>query len=97
MSSFVLSLCCLRRATADLGSLSVSALRLLGPISLQHRNELIRHLSGWDYRPYSLSQEDLFRCNCLMFEATLAIEGIWELEIDCSQSHPSSACMICSL
>ena len=61
--------------------------RLLAPISPQHRNELIRHLAGWDYKPYALSQEDLFRCNCLMFEATLSIEGIWELDIDCGQSE----------
>lgn len=59
-----------------------SLLSVLGPIPLQQRNELINHLAGWSYRPYVLSQDDLFRCNCLLFEATLSIEGIWELDID---------------
>ncbi|KAL7412578.1 hypothetical protein BDY24DRAFT_341660 [Mrakia frigida] len=54
--------------------LPFSLLSVLGPIPLQQRNELINHLAGWSYRPYVLSQDDLFRCNCLLFEATLSIE-----------------------
>ena len=61
---------------------------ILGPIPLQRRNELINHLAGWSYRPYVLSQDDLYRCNCLLFEATLSIEGIWEMDID-QGSFPS--------
>lgn len=55
---------------------------LLGPMDPETRTELIRKLSGWNFKPYELSEDDLFRTTCILFEGVLTVEGIWDLGID---------------
>jgi hypothetical protein len=51
------------------------------PISAEHREALIRSLASWEFKPHLLSDEDLFHCACLLFEAVLSIHGLSELGV----------------
>lgn len=51
------------------------------PISRDERVRLVSALTTWDFRPHLLSQTDLYRIACLVFEVALHIEGISELGI----------------
>lgn len=55
--------------------------RFSAPISKEHRSRLIRHLSTWDFEPHRLSEADLYRSVCLVFEAVFSIEGLRQLNI----------------
>lgn len=56
-------------------------------IALTHedRIRLVAALSTWDFHPHGLSELDLFRCACLLFEAVLRIDGLAELGIQPDQ------------
>lgn len=38
-------------------------------------------MSTWGFQPHKLSGDDLYHCSCILFEATLTMEGLWELNI----------------
>lgn len=38
-------------------------------------------MSTWNFQPHKLSADDLYHCSCILFEATLSMEGLWELDI----------------
>lgn len=62
------------------------------PLDETRRIELIREMSTWNFQPHKLSVDDLYHCTCILFEATLSMEGLWELEIPLGEfsSRPSS-------
>ncbi|CDZ96330.1 hd-domain pdease-like protein [Phaffia rhodozyma] len=64
------------------GADKVADLELLGPMNQDTRTRLIEKLSGWDFKPYELSGDDLYRTTCILFEAVLMTEGVWDLGID---------------
>lgn len=60
---------------------------LAAPLSREDRVHLVECLSTWDFKPHKLSQADLYHVACLIFEATLHIEGIVDLGIDYGESR----------
>lgn len=44
------------------------------------------HMSSWHFEPHKLSAQDVHHCSCILFEATLMIEGLWELDIPLCES-----------
>lgn len=54
---------------------------MAAPISRDDRVRLVTALNTWDFRPHLLSQADLYRVACLVFEAALHVEGIADLGI----------------
>jgi hypothetical protein len=53
------------------------------------RSKLVHAMSTWSFKPYELTEEELYHCSCLIFEAALSIEGLHELEIDQGTFLPS--------
>lgn len=47
-------------------------------------------MSTWSFKPYQLSEDELYHCSCLIFEAVLSIEGLFELAIDQGVSDVST-------
>lgn len=61
--------------------------RLSAELSHDKRAELIGMLNTWNFRPHKLSDPDVFRCACLLFEAVLLIDGLQQLDIQRDQLH----------
>lgn len=54
---------------------------LLRPITPDKRRELAGKMDTWGFEPHNLDETDLFRCAQMMFEGTMMIEGLWELDV----------------
>lgn len=55
------------------------------PLLFDHRSKLIQDMSTWDFKPHALNDADLFRCACLLFEAVLRVDGLFQLGIQRDQ------------
>ncbi|KAL1407396.1 3',5'-cyclic-nucleotide phosphodiesterase [Vanrija albida] len=58
---------------------------LATPLSRNERARLVSALSSWEFLPHRLSQADLYRVACLIFEAILSIDGLAELKVERDQ------------
>lgn len=61
--------------------------RVMQALDERTRIRLVNAMSTWSFRPFNLSEDELFHCSCLIFEAVLSIEGLHELSIDQSASN----------
>lgn len=65
--------------------------RFSTPISQKDRARLVDAVATWNFKPHNLSDIDLFRVACLLFEGLLHSEGLAELQLELG-TPPGLAC-----